>query len=97
MKWIIAGPHKSRPGLTENAVLQALDFALDAGSISEIVSGHALGVDRLGEKWAALHGLLIKLFPVTRQLRARLGSRAPFYRNTQMAEYRAKRRPNCGA
>lgn len=84
MKWIIAGP---RFGLTPSLVLEALNLNLDPSSITEIVSGRARGVDRLGESWATSHGIKIKPFPVTPQLRARLGSRAPFYRNVQMGEY----------
>lgn len=91
MKWIIAGPHKPSAGLTESTVHQALSLSLEADAIDEIVSGRAAGVDTYGESWAAEHGIHVQPFPVTRQLRARLGSRAPFYRNTQMAEYVGRR------
>ena len=88
MKLIIAGPRNPK---SRELVLAALDATLDPDQITEIVSGKARGVDTIGETWADRHGIPVKTFPVTQQLRARLGSRAPFYRNTQMAEYVGRR------
>lgn len=53
-------------------------------SITEIVSGTARGVDRLGEDWANEHGIPIKRFPANWD---RYGKQAGYLRNKQMAEY----------
>ena len=47
--------------------MRALENALEAcgvaSQVTEIVSGGARGVDRLGERYARQHGLPCKLFP----------------------------------
>ena len=51
---------------------------------TEIVSGTARGVDRMGELWAAVNGVPVKRFPADWR---RNGASAGHIRNTQMAEY----------
>jgi hypothetical protein len=59
--------------------------------ITELVSGGARGVDRLGERWARGHHIPIKLFLPDWD---RHGTRGPFHagivRNRQMATYVGK-------
>jgi hypothetical protein len=50
----------------------------------EIVSGHASGVDSLGERFAKDHDLDLKLFPADWD---GLGKKAGYVRNEQMAQY----------
>jgi hypothetical protein len=50
----------------------------------EIVSGGARGADRLGERWAKENHASMKQFPADWD---RLGKRAGFVRNEQMAKY----------
>lgn len=50
----------------------------------EIVSGGARGADKLGEAWAEHHGYDFTVFPADWD---RLGKRAGYLRNQQMAEY----------
>ena len=52
--------------------------------ISEVVSGTARGVDRLGERWAKENNVQIKQFPANWD---KLGKSAGVIRNKQMAEY----------
>lgn len=51
---------------------------------TEIVSGAATGVDKLGEKWAALHEVPVKLFMPHW---GEHGKQAGILRNIAMAEY----------
>lgn len=53
-------------------------------TFSEIVSGTCYGPDRLGETFAAKHGIKISRFPADWK---RFGISAGFKRNCQMAEY----------
>jgi len=79
MKVIIAG---SRSITDENEVVQAI---VDSGfMITEVVSGGARGVDRIGEKWAQMMGI-----PVTRFIPdwEHLGKSAGHTRNHDMAVY----------
>ena len=50
----------------------------------EIVSGGAKGADTLGEQWAEIHDLPVKLFPADWD---NLGRSAGYRRNEQMAQY----------
>ena len=50
----------------------------------EIVSGNALGVDKIGEKWGKSLGYKIKLFPANW---GRYGKSAGYVRNKEMANY----------
>jgi hypothetical protein len=52
--------------------------------ISEVVSGGALGVDRLGERWAAENGKPVKVFPADWE---KYGKNSGPIRNQEMAEY----------
>lgn len=53
-------------------------------SITEVVSGCATGVDRLGERWATANNIPIKEMPADW---ARHGTLAGPFRNRAMAEY----------
>lgn len=52
--------------------------------ITEVVSGCAMGADRLGERWAKERGVPIRIFPAEWAMH---GRRAGYVRNSQMAEY----------
>lgn len=52
--------------------------------ITEIVSGTAIGVDKLGERFADMANLKVKRFPANWEAH---GKSAGFIRNRQMAEY----------
>lgn len=79
MKTIIAG---SRNVTDFNQV----SFAIKSSGfdITEIVSGAARGVDRLGEKYAEMNNLPVMRFIPDWNA---LGKRAGFVRNSQMADY----------
>lgn len=52
------------------------------------VSGAARGADRLGERWATINSVPVKLFPAAwRAVEGEVDRRAGFLRNTRMAEY----------
>ena len=79
MKVIIAGSRNfSEYQLVAQAV-QASTFV-----ISEVVSGTARGVDRLGQNFAFVHNIPVRRFPANWD---KLGKSAGFLRNIQMAEY----------
>lgn len=80
MKTIIAGSRD----LKWVDVEKAMDECPWSDEISEVVSGCARGVDRLGEIWAANNELPTKLFPADWRIE---GKRAGFIRNTRMAKY----------
>jgi hypothetical protein len=79
MRTIIAGSR----GIT---CLQAVRDAVNSApwTITEVVSGTARGVDRLGEKWADENGLSVTRFPANWDTH---GRRAGYLRNEQMANY----------
>lgn len=79
MKTIIAG---SRSIADPNIVSEAI--AASGFTITEMVSGGARGVDRLGENWASAANIPIKRFIPDWDSH---GKRAGFFRNTEMAEY----------
>lgn len=64
--------------------------AIEAGctklelTITEVVSGTAAGADRMGERFARLHGLPIARFPADWE---RYGKKAGMLRNKEMANY----------
>lgn len=77
MKTIIAGGRGYE--------LTKADFlALDALTITEVVSGCARGADRGGERYAAMRKILVKKFPANW---AKFGRRAGHIRNQDMADY----------
>jgi glycerophosphoryl diester phosphodiesterase len=53
-------------------------------NLIQIVSGQAQGVDKLGERWAAEHGILISCFPANWD---KYGKFAGPKRNEEMANY----------
>lgn len=79
MRVIIAG---TRTITDYEAVCQAIRSS--GFEITEVVSGHAQGVDRLGELWAHKHGLEVKLFKPQWDIQGKV---AGPIRNRQMAEY----------
>lgn len=84
MKIIVAG---SRDFTDFEKVRRELDdFLCKYQSLDkfEIVSGHARGADTLGEEYAALRGLKLKLFPAKWKQH---GKAAGPIRNIQMAKY----------
>jgi hypothetical protein len=79
MKTIIAGSRTIKDYLIIEHAIKESGF-----KITEVVSGCAPGVDRLGEKWAEKHGVPIKRFPADWDS---FGRAAGAIRNGQMAEY----------
>lgn len=98
MKTIIAG---SRDIVKDHLVFSIVETS--GFEITEVVSGHARGVDQLGEQYAGECGLPIRIFPVTdldwrnvnapgariktRKDGTQYNANAGRDRNTQMAEY----------
>lgn len=79
MKVIIAG---SRDIDTYDIVEKAV---VESGfSITEVVSGHANGVDKLGELYAKKHNIPFKTFPAEWE---KFGLGAGYRRNSEMADY----------
>ena len=79
MKTIIAGSRS----ITDYQLLLSVIRNCNIG-ITEVISGTARGVDKLGERYAQQHGLLCTQFPAPW---AEMGNRAGPIRNEQMAEY----------
>lgn len=79
MKLIIAG---SRSITNYNIVIDCMNLV--SQNITEIVSGTASGVDRLGERWAIENNIPIKKFPANWNL---YGKSAGYKRNELMADY----------
>lgn len=79
MKTIIAGSR----GIVDFATVQQA-VEISQFNITEVVSGTARGVDKLGEDWAKLNNIEIKRFPAEWD---KYGRSAGFIRNKQMAEY----------
>ena len=80
MKVIIAGSR----GITDYTILCNAIAQSDFSNITEVVSGCARGVDKLGERWASEQTFLLT------RMRAnwgRFGQAAGQYRNREMAEY----------
>ena len=81
MKVIISG---SRDFIAAPLIAQAVELSGWLPAITEVVSGCARGIDRLGEFWALQHSIPIKQFPADWQGHGKL---AGIYRNVKMAEY----------
>lgn len=79
MKVIVAG---SRSIEDYNIVMDAI--AESSFPLTEIVSGHAKGVDALGEKYAKENRIPLKIFEAKWRM---LGKRAGYQRNIDMARY----------
>lgn len=86
MRIIVAGGRKFDDYET---VVKELDEFLDGIDLSnvEIVSGRAIGTDRLGERYAEEHGIPCAKFEAEW---FKLGRRAGIVRNGQMADYASK-------
>lgn len=79
MHCIIAG---SRSILNYDLVVQAIQ---ESGFLlTEVISGHAKGVDQLGERWAKEHNVPCKIMPAEW---AKYGRSAGIRRNGDMARY----------
>jgi hypothetical protein len=79
MKTIIAG---SRSIMLYSVVVKGIKASKI--HITEVVSGRAPGVDRIGESFAILHDIPIKMFPACWD---EFGKSAGFRRNQEMADY----------
>lgn len=55
--------------------------------IKEVVSGSAIGADKLGEQWASVNDIEIRYMPVSPQEWNKYGKAAGPMRNRRMAEY----------
>ena len=84
MKVVIAG---SRTITSYFVVLNAISCCPWSNQITEVVSGRAVGVDRLGENWAWERKIPFTPFEITRQDWDRLGHYAGVARNKKMARY----------
>ena len=80
MKVIIAGSREIAD-INVDAAMTASGFK---GSIDEVVSGGAMGVNKSGEEWAMLSRIPVKVFAADW---TRFGKSADTKRNEQMAEY----------
>ena len=81
MKIIIAG---SRTFDNFDLLCKKMNFYNSYGSISEVVSGNARGCDKLGERWANLNKIPLKIFKPNWD---ELGKSAGFIRNKEMGLY----------
>ena len=79
MKTIIAGSR----GITDIQHIRDAVAGFD-GEISEVVSGTARGVDRLGEQWAQEQSVPVARFPADWNQH---GKKAGYLRNREMAAY----------
>lgn len=90
MKVVIAGtryvdPVSKIPFDDYGLVIQAVQRS--GYTIKEVVSGQAIGVDKLGEMWAQANDCEIRYMPVTPQEWTKYGKAAGPMRNRRMAEY----------
>lgn len=81
MKLIIAG---SREGFEISDVFAAMEESGFKDRVTEVVSGTARGVDRLGEAWANANYIPIKKFPADWE---KHGRAAGPIRNQEMGDY----------
>jgi len=81
MKVIIAG---SRSIQSLSVVKKAIESSGWEQVITEVVSGNAIGVDKLGEMWAVRRGIPVKKFLAGWE---KYGKRAGYIRNKEMAVY----------
>jgi len=79
MRVVIAGSRSIHDYEAVKAAVEESGF-----EVTEVVSGRAAGVDRLGESWADEHGVPVKRFPADWD---KWGKRAGSIRNYDMAEY----------
>lgn len=83
---IVAGSRSILDRLSPDGQRRIVAEAIDGSGfpVAEIVSGTARGVDQLGEKWAAEHGIPVEHFPANWDIHGRA---AGPIRNEEMAEY----------
>lgn len=81
MRCIIAG---SRSIFNPKIVRDAIAKSGWLGEITEVVSGSAHGIDKLGEMWAENNNIPVKRFPANW---AKYGRKAGSLRNKEMSEY----------
>lgn len=82
MKVIVAGSR----GVTDYALVERAIH--ESGfDVTEVVSGTARGVDRLGERWAAEHGIPVAPFPAQWKVGSKQNFGAGLLRNAMMADY----------
>lgn len=83
MRVIVAG---SREIADLATVARAIEYS--GFKVTEVVSGRARGVDRLGEAWADANGVPVKPFPAQwRRADGSVDKGAGHKRNEQMAQY----------
>ena len=93
MKVIIAGSRifgydKKKKVYNESDYQTLCGIIRDSGfEITEVVSGNAHGCDRMGERYAAEHGLPVKVFKPNYFKHKRTPFLAPLERNREMAFY----------
>lgn len=90
MKVIIAGtrykdPERKIPFDDYGLLVQAVQRS--GFNITEVVSGNAIGADKLGEQWAQANDIEIRFMPATPQEWTKYGKAAGPIRNRRMAEY----------
>lgn len=81
MRYIIAGMRDFTDYEYFRAYMKLLSPFLE---ITEVVSGHAKGVDSMAEYWAQSNNIPLRIFPAEWD---RLGKRAGHDRNQKMASY----------
>lgn len=86
MRVIIAGSRTIADyDIVRKAIYNALwDWRWTYESVTEVVSGTAFGVDRLGEMWAVRNNKKIAYFPANWD---KYGKKAGYMRNAEMANY----------
>ncbi len=80
MKLLIAGSRT----ITDYDVFRKLIKEIDFSKVTEIISGHANGIDKLGEKLSEDMNIPVKLFPANWEL---YGKSAGYKRNKEMVDY----------
>lgn len=84
MKVIIAGARAARTDWAAALVARAMKESGWADQVTQVVSGHAPGIDAAGERYATYRAIPIKRFPADW---ASHGKAAGPIRNRQMADY----------
>lgn len=80
MRTIIAGSR----AITDFAIVKkAIESSGFSNEISVVVSGGAIGVDRLGERWAKENGIPVTLYPADWK---KEGKKAGYLRNITMSK-----------
>lgn len=90
MKVVIAGTRYKDPinkVSFDDYTLVVQSIQRSGYTITELVCGMAIGVDRLGEQWAKVNNIPVKEMPATAQEWERYGKAAGPIRNARMADY----------